>query len=161
MSGTSEFISAFTGALTWLISTTVVGLPVILVARPKADAVLLLAPVTGYAVMGVLSTILYGAGLTGHVQYPLFTAAGAAGTTILLGIRLREERPLRADAGKLILWTLGSWGSVMALLLVCMAIGGYRYFVFLGNHWDHVNYLTAATLFGRENYRTMVEGLAA
>src|SRR4051794_1065096 len=147
----------FAGVAVWLLSLSLIGLPVLLTARPAEPAALVLAPVYGFALMGVLSTVLYTAGLNGRQQYFLFVALGAAASLSLLLWRRRTG--FRFGGGGLIAAALAAWAAVIGLLLAGKAIGGYRYFVFQGNHWDHLNYLTNAALYAREDYKTVVDAV--
>ncbi len=106
----------------------------------------LAAPVLGLAVLGVLATAGYGAGLP-----PAGTLAVALlGAGVGLALEVRWRRRAGPGAWRGPAQALGGWAVLLALLLAPRFTGGDRFALFQGNHWDTFGYLGSALVYARE-----------
>ena len=115
---------------------------------------LLLAPVLGYGVVGVASTVLYVYGLSTRAIFVLTIASGVglailqrawlrqAGRACGWGVRLRGARA----------WVLCIWICGSLLLLLPQWTGGIQFSLFQQNVNDTFGYLTSAEVFSQESY---------
>lgn len=119
------------------------GLVIIRLCLVKGDEFLILAPCLGFIIYGIIVTILYRIGVSVEVVFLFGTIFAIPALIMALNYKKINGLLLLALAITFIL-------SISPLLL-----GGHQFYAFQGNHWDHFDYLAAATSFRSYDYKNI------
>lgn len=105
------------------------------------------APVFGLAIFGVVETLAYFYGFLNEATIALATMAAASIVACCIMIRDR-------------VWLIALMGYGLIVCVACLApmwVGGSKFALFQANPYDQFNYISAASAYGTQSYRSLME----